>query len=74
MINEFSVAIKWYSLGTNRTEINDVAIWRVEKGITIMVTDSFYERRYNLQTIYTTDKVNSIINFRIPYNVIYIAI
>ncbi|KAL2713229.1 LOW QUALITY PROTEIN: glutamate receptor 1-like isoform X1 [Vespula squamosa] len=40
---------EWYSIDTNRTEINDVATWSLEKGITKMVPDSLYERRHNLQ-------------------------
>ncbi|XP_035742757.1 uncharacterized protein LOC118450869 [Vespa mandarinia] len=42
---------EWYSVNTNLIEINDVAIWNSEKGITKMVTNSLYERRYNLQNL-----------------------
>ncbi|KAL2712483.1 hypothetical protein V1478_018006 [Vespula squamosa] len=40
---------EWYSIHTNRTEINDFATWSFEKGIIKMVPDSLYDRRYNLQ-------------------------
>ncbi|KAF7382235.1 hypothetical protein HZH66_013667 [Vespula vulgaris] len=40
---------EWYSVDTRRVEINDVATWSLEKGITKIVPDSLYERRHNLQ-------------------------
>ncbi|KAL2713230.1 glutamate receptor 1-like isoform X1 [Vespula squamosa] len=40
---------EWYSIDTNRTEVNDVATWSLEGGITKVVPDSLYERRHNLQ-------------------------
>nr|KAF7398292.1 hypothetical protein H0235_016300 [Vespula pensylvanica] len=40
---------EWYSIDTNQIEINDVATWSLEKGITKIVPDSLYERRHNLQ-------------------------
>lgn len=40
---------EWYSIDTNRTEMNDVATWSFERGITKTVPDSLYERRHNLQ-------------------------
>ncbi|XP_047349712.1 glutamate receptor ionotropic, kainate glr-3-like [Vespa velutina] len=40
---------EWYSIYKNRTEINDFAHWSLEKGIVKMVSDSLYDRRYNLQ-------------------------
>ncbi|KAF7382218.1 hypothetical protein HZH66_013650 [Vespula vulgaris] len=40
---------EWYSIDTNRIEIMDVATWNLDKGITKMVPDFLYERRYNLQ-------------------------
>lgn len=40
---------EWYSIDSNRTEINDFATWSSEKGIIKMVPDSLYDRRYNLQ-------------------------
>ncbi|XP_035742755.1 glutamate receptor 2-like [Vespa mandarinia] len=40
---------EWYSVNTNLIEINDVATWSLEKGVTKMIPDSLYERRYNLQ-------------------------
>ncbi|XP_035742760.1 glutamate receptor ionotropic, delta-2-like [Vespa mandarinia] len=40
---------EWYSIDKNRTEIDDVATWSLEKGITNMVPDSLYERRFNLK-------------------------
>ncbi|XP_043682442.1 glutamate receptor 1-like [Vespula pensylvanica] len=40
---------EWYSIDTNRIEIMDVATWSLDKGITKMVPDFLYERRYNLQ-------------------------
>ncbi|KAL2713237.1 glutamate receptor 1-like [Vespula squamosa] len=40
---------EWYSIDTNRTEIMDVATWSLEKGVTKLVPDFLYERRYNLQ-------------------------
>ncbi|XP_043682408.1 glutamate receptor 1-like isoform X1 [Vespula pensylvanica] len=40
---------EWYSVDTRRVEINDVATWSLEKGITKVVPDSLYERRHNLQ-------------------------
>ncbi|KAF7382232.1 hypothetical protein HZH66_013664 [Vespula vulgaris] len=39
---------EWYSINTNRTEINDVATWSLERGITKIVSNSLYERRHNL--------------------------
>ncbi|XP_043669929.1 probable glutamate receptor [Vespula pensylvanica] len=40
---------EWYSINSNRTEIDDVATWSLDKRITKLVPDSLYERRYNLQ-------------------------
>ncbi|XP_047349701.1 uncharacterized protein LOC124949128 [Vespa velutina] len=40
---------EWYSIDPNRTEIDDVATWSLEKGIINISPNSFYERRYNLQ-------------------------
>ncbi|KAL2713243.1 hypothetical protein V1478_016941 [Vespula squamosa] len=40
---------EWYSIDKNLIEINDIATWSLEKGITKMVPDSLYERRHNLQ-------------------------
>ncbi|KAL2749295.1 glutamate receptor 1-like isoform X1, partial [Vespula maculifrons] len=40
---------EWYSIDSNHIEINDVATWSLEKGITKIVPDSLYERRHNLQ-------------------------
>ncbi|XP_035718041.1 uncharacterized protein LOC118439891 [Vespa mandarinia] len=40
---------EWYSIDTNRTEINDLATWSLEKGIAKIAPDSLYKRRYNLQ-------------------------
>ncbi|XP_046821722.1 glutamate receptor ionotropic, kainate glr-3-like isoform X1 [Vespa crabro] len=40
---------EWYSIDPNRTEIDDVATWNLEKGIINISPNSFYERRYNLQ-------------------------
>nr|XP_050865552.1 probable glutamate receptor [Vespula vulgaris] len=40
---------EWYSIDMNRTEIDDVATWSLEKGITNIVPDSLHERRYNLK-------------------------
>lgn len=40
---------EWYSIYKNRTEINDFATWSKETGIVKMVSDSLYDRRYNLQ-------------------------
>lgn len=40
---------EWYSIYKNRTEINDFANWSKETGIVKMVSDSLYDRRYNLQ-------------------------
>ncbi|XP_046828254.1 probable glutamate receptor [Vespa crabro] len=40
---------EWYSIHINRTEINDVATWSLERGITKTVPESLYERRHNLQ-------------------------
>nr|KAF7398285.1 hypothetical protein H0235_016293 [Vespula pensylvanica] len=40
---------EWYSIDTNQIEINDVATWSLERGITKMVPDFLYKRRYNLQ-------------------------
>ncbi|XP_035732953.1 uncharacterized protein LOC118446415 isoform X4 [Vespa mandarinia] len=40
---------EWYSIDPNRTEIDDVATWSLEKGIINISPNSFYERRSNLQ-------------------------
>ncbi|KAL2712482.1 putative glutamate receptor [Vespula squamosa] len=40
---------EWYSIDSNRTEIDDVATWRIEKGITRIIPDTLHDRRYNLQ-------------------------
>lgn len=40
---------EWYSIDSNRTEIDDFATWSLDKGIDKMVRDSLYERRYNLK-------------------------
>ncbi|KAL2713241.1 LOW QUALITY PROTEIN: glutamate receptor 3-like isoform X3 [Vespula squamosa] len=40
---------EWYSIDTNQIEINDVATWNLEKGITKLVPDFLYERRNNLK-------------------------
>ncbi|XP_046828221.1 probable glutamate receptor isoform X2 [Vespa crabro] len=58
---------EWYSVDTNLIEINDVAIWNLEKGITKMVTNSLYDRRYNLQGLImkaVTVKGSSFINVK----------
>ncbi|KAF7382219.1 hypothetical protein HZH66_013651 [Vespula vulgaris] len=39
---------EWYSIDTDQIEINDIATWSLEKGISKMITDSLYERRHNL--------------------------
>ncbi|XP_035718488.1 uncharacterized protein LOC118440089 [Vespa mandarinia] len=38
----------WYSIDPNRTEIDDVATWSLEKGITRILPTSLHDRRYNL--------------------------
>ncbi|XP_043487209.1 glutamate receptor 1-like isoform X1 [Polistes fuscatus] len=40
---------EWYSIGQNHTEIDDVAKWSLQKGISKMAPDSLYDRRWNLQ-------------------------
>ncbi|KAF7383150.1 hypothetical protein HZH68_014999 [Vespula germanica] len=40
---------EWYSIDTNQIEINDIATWSLEKGITKMVPDFIYQRRNNLK-------------------------
>lgn len=40
---------EWYSIESNRTEIDDFATWSMKGGIVKMVRDSLYERRYNLK-------------------------
>ncbi|KAL2712484.1 hypothetical protein V1478_018007 [Vespula squamosa] len=40
---------EWYSIDSNRTEIDDLATWSLKKGITKMVPDFLYKRRYNLK-------------------------
>ncbi|XP_043682439.1 glutamate receptor ionotropic, delta-2-like [Vespula pensylvanica] len=42
---------EWYSIDTNQIEINDIATWSLEKGITKMVPDFIYKRRNNLRGI-----------------------
>ncbi|KAL2749305.1 putative glutamate receptor isoform X1 [Vespula maculifrons] len=39
---------EWYSIDTDQIEINDIATWSLEKGISKIITDSLYERRHNL--------------------------
>ncbi|XP_047350367.1 glutamate receptor ionotropic, delta-1-like [Vespa velutina] len=39
---------EWYSIDSNRTEIDDLTIWNLENGMTKVVKDSLYDRRYNL--------------------------
>lgn len=39
---------EWYSIDPNRTEIDDVAIWSLDKGIVNITPSSLYERRSNL--------------------------
>nr|KAF7398298.1 hypothetical protein H0235_016306 [Vespula pensylvanica] len=51
---------EWYSINTNRTEINDVATWSLERGITKIVPDSLYERRHNLQSLIMRAVINSL--------------
>ncbi|XP_043682441.1 glutamate receptor ionotropic, delta-1-like [Vespula pensylvanica] len=40
---------EWYSIDTNQIEINDIATWSLERGITKMVPDFIYQRRNNLK-------------------------
>ncbi|KAF7383171.1 hypothetical protein HZH68_015020 [Vespula germanica] len=40
---------EWYSIDTNQIEINDVATWSLERGITKLVPDFIYKRRNNLK-------------------------
>ncbi|KAI4482435.1 hypothetical protein M0802_013722 [Mischocyttarus mexicanus] len=40
---------EWYSLDGNQTEIDDLATWSLEKGITKMTSDSIYDRRFDLR-------------------------
>lgn len=40
---------EWYSINTNRTEINDFATWSSKRGIVKLVSGSLYERRKNLK-------------------------
>ncbi|XP_046822124.1 glutamate receptor ionotropic, delta-2-like [Vespa crabro] len=40
---------EWYSIDMNRTEINDLATWSLENGITKIASDFLYKRRSNLQ-------------------------
>ncbi|XP_043682425.1 uncharacterized protein LOC122635817 isoform X2 [Vespula pensylvanica] len=40
---------EWYSIDTNQIEINDVATWSLEGGITKIVPDFLYKRRCNLR-------------------------
>ncbi|KAI4493411.1 hypothetical protein M0804_001587 [Polistes exclamans] len=40
---------EWYSLDGNQTEIDDLATWSLEKGITKLASDSIYDRRYDLR-------------------------
>ncbi|KAI4485051.1 hypothetical protein M0802_012818 [Mischocyttarus mexicanus] len=39
---------EWYSIGHNRTEINDLALWKLEKGIATIASSTIYDRRDNL--------------------------
>nr|XP_050851475.1 glutamate receptor 1-like isoform X2 [Vespula vulgaris] len=49
--NTENILREWYSIDidSNRTEIEDLATWSIEKGITKIASDSLYERRYNLK-------------------------
>ncbi|XP_043670262.1 uncharacterized protein LOC122630145 [Vespula pensylvanica] len=49
--NTENILREWYSIDidSNRTEIDDLATWSIEKGIIKIAPDSLYERRYNLQ-------------------------
>ncbi|XP_043682445.1 glutamate receptor ionotropic, delta-2-like [Vespula pensylvanica] len=40
---------EWYSIDTYQIEIQDIATWSLETGITKIVPNFLYERRYNLQ-------------------------
>nr|XP_050851472.1 glutamate receptor 2-like [Vespula vulgaris] len=49
--NTENILREWYSIDidSNRTEIDDLATWSIEKGITKIAPGSLYKRRYNLQ-------------------------
>lgn len=40
---------EWYSIGKNRTEIDDLGTWSTDNGLTKIASGSLHERRYNLQ-------------------------
>ncbi|KAF7398501.1 hypothetical protein HZH66_006398 [Vespula vulgaris] len=44
-----NVLREWYSIDLNRTEIDDVATWRIEKGMIKIIPHVLHDRRYNLQ-------------------------
>lgn len=40
---------EWYSIKTNQTEIRDLATLNLKKGVTKIISNSLYDRNYNLQ-------------------------
>ncbi|XP_014600535.1 PREDICTED: probable glutamate receptor [Polistes canadensis] len=47
--NRENILREWYSIDKNETEIDDVALWSLENGITTIVSNTLYVRRNNLK-------------------------
>ncbi|KAI4485059.1 hypothetical protein M0802_012817 [Mischocyttarus mexicanus] len=47
--NRENILREWYSIDKNLTEIDDIASWNLENGITMTVPSHLYDRRNNLK-------------------------
>ncbi|KAI4485058.1 hypothetical protein M0802_012816 [Mischocyttarus mexicanus] len=47
--NRENILREWYSIDKNLTEIDDIASWNLENGITMIVPSNLYDRRNNLK-------------------------